>query len=165
MGDAVEQLLRDAVAALPSRASIERGDQVFVLTGATGKIGAAIAQGIFKANVNVPTVSHLVLIVKDETEKLAALDIPRRYATSVAGAQSEALKVDVLVADLAKPASVATCCAGIRKEYPKVDVLINCAAAVSKTRVEVDGLELQFATNVLGSFVLMRELMLAMPRS
>lgn len=104
-----------------------------------------------------------MLIVKDERERVAALDTPRQDATSAAG-RSEALKVDVLVADLARPASVAMCCARIRKEYPRVDVLINCAGAASDSRVEVDGLELQFATNVLGSFVLMRELLPAMPR-
>ena len=42
---------------------------MFVLTGATGQIGAAIAQGLFKANLSVPTVSRLVLIVKDEEER------------------------------------------------------------------------------------------------
>ena len=225
MGDAVEQLLRGAVAGrvgfelvLPSRAlitgGVTHGEKVIVLTGATGEIGGAVARGLLKTHLKMPLVARLVLIVKDESEKDKALDTTRHDDRRTAtGAGAQALDVDVLVADLAVPASIASCCARIRREYQRVDVLINCAAVASKTRVRVDrlgrrdseddtgalgllgswargllgavdaapssdgqpqgtgsametddGLELQFATNVLGSFVLMRELLPAFSR-
>lgn len=219
MGDAAEQLLRTAVAGrasfelvLPSRAltasGMPRGEKVLVLTGATGEIGGAIARGILKAHLKVALVSRLVLIVQDESERRAALDTTRHDVSSssaggaaVRGEAQQAIDVEVLVADLAVPASVAACCARIRRDFPRVDVLISCAAVASKTRVRVDrigrrfeddagvaggaaaaacsdglppqtsalvdaedGLELQFATNVLGGFVLMRELLPAFSR-
>ena len=162
LDDRSEKLLRDAVSArdgfelvLPSRPfTASRPGKVVVLTGATGAIGAAIARGVMEANFITPTVSHLVLVVKEEHggEELAR---PLRGA---------ALQVDVVVADLSRMASVAAAAARIRDAHRRVDVLINCAAVAPPRREEVEGLELQFATNVLAYFVLMRSLLPAMTR-
>ena len=151
--DAEEQL-RDAVKERPGfKLVLPTGatgmpTKVVVLTGATGAIGKAIARDLQSDSTN-PTVSHLVLIVLDEAEG-------ERVAGPLRG---NALKVDVLVADLSRMDSIAKCAKTIRETYAQVDVLMNVAAAAPKTLQIVDGLETQFATNVLGGFVLMRELL------
>ena len=127
--------------------------KIAVLTGSTGAIGEAIAAGIVTANFIAPTVSHLILIVRNKHrgEKIAA---PLR---------SKSLKVEVAIADLSSVASVLECAAAIRSQYPSVDILINNAAVVPLQREEVDGLEMQFAVNVLAYFVLAEALLPAMP--
>lgn len=121
-----------------------------VLTGSTGAIGGAVAAGLASSK----QVSTLALVVRDAAkgERIAA---PLR---------SSSLKVDVVVADLARPASVAECAAHLRDTYGTIHALINNAAIVPPTREEVDGLECQFAVNVVAYLVLMRGLLPAMPQ-
>lgn len=121
-----------------------------VLTGSTGAIGGAVAAGLASSK----QVSTLALVVRDAAkgERIAA---PLR---------SSSLKVDVVVADLARPASVAECAAHLRDTYGTIHALINNAAIVPPTREEVDGLECQFAVNVVAYLVLMRGLLPAMPK-
>ena len=103
-----------------------RDRKVVVLTGATGVIGREIAEGLFRANFAAATVSRLVLIVHNEGEGEAV----------AAPLRSDALRVDVLVADLASMAQVAQCAARIRDMCGTVDVAILNAAAAPKERPE-----------------------------
>lgn len=127
--------------------------KVIVMTGSTGAIGQAIVNGVAFSNRLTKTVSRLILIVRNNYrgERIAE---PLR---------SQALKVDVHIADLSRPSSVAACAASLCEKYPRIDVLVNCAAVAPPRReVTPDGLEESFATNVLAYFVLMRGLLPAM---
>jgi NAD(P)-dependent dehydrogenase (short-subunit alcohol dehydrogenase family) len=68
-----------------------------------------------------------------------------------------------MTADLSSMASVRGLAAAITAKYPRLDVLVNDAAVfVSKRIVTPDGLELMFATNYLGPFLLTRLLLPAL---
>ena len=109
--------------------------KVVVLTGSTGAIGGAIAAGLARSN----QVKLLCLVVRDLSKGEAV----------AARLRSPTLSVEVALADLARPASVAACAASLCQKLGRVDVLINNAATVPRAREEVDGLETQFAVNVL----------------
>jgi len=121
-----------------------------VLTGATGAIGGAIAAGLARSK----QVGTIALVVRDE----------QRGEAIASKLRSSTVKVDVALADLARPASVASCAASLCAKYGKIDVLINNAAVVPEARAEVDGLETQFAVNVLAYHVLARGLLPSMPQ-
>jgi NAD(P)-dependent dehydrogenase (short-subunit alcohol dehydrogenase family) len=62
---------------------------------------------------------------------------------------------DVVGADLSSQASIRQAAAEIQGRYPRLHVLINNAGIISRRReVTVDGLEMQFAVNHLGYFLL-----------
>ena len=122
---------------------------IVALTGATGEIGGAIATGISQHK----HVSTLVLLVRDAT----------RGEQIASKLRSSTLSVEVALADLAKPASIVACAKVLREKFGRIDVLVNNAATVPTTRHEVDGIETQFAVNVLSYFVLMRALLPSMP--
>lgn len=72
-------------------------------------------------------------------------------------------QVSVLELDLASLASVRRAAATVKLQHPKLDVLINNAAGWwQDRRVSPDGIELQWATNVLGPHVLTQELLPAL---
>jgi NAD(P)-dependent dehydrogenase (short-subunit alcohol dehydrogenase family) len=121
-----------------------------VLTGATGAIGGAIARGLAASG----EVGTLALVVRDAA----------RGEALAAQLRSGSLAVRVAVADLVRPASVAACADELRASLGVIDVLINNAAAVPPAREEVDGLEVQWAVNVLSYLVLMTRLLPAMRR-
>jgi len=62
---------------------------------------------------------------------------------------------DPVVADFSRPEEIHRMAADIRSRYKKLDVLINNAGTYQKTRhVTPDGIELTFAVNYLGLFLL-----------
>ena len=150
------QMLPSAYAAARAAAPAhtKKAGKVVVMTGATGEIGGAIAQGMQTANLIAPTVGTLVLLVRNafRGEKIAA---PLRGKT---------MHVDVVVVDLSKPAAVAQCAQALCKALPQIDVLICGAAEVTPTRQEMEGVELQFSTSVLSAFILMTGLLPSMTR-
>ena len=117
--------------------SCRESRSVALVTGATGAIGRAIAARI---------ASHLhyevVLLCRDTSKGQAAVDdIQRRTGNA---------RVRCEVADLARGDSIAALAA--RWEGP-VHVLVNNAATTPRRREETpEGIEVQFATNVLGYF-------------
>lgn len=91
----------------------------------------------------------MVMVSRDEARGKAA----RARVVSDSGNES----TDLMTADLSSPASVRGLAAGFSAKYPKLDILVNDAAIfVSKRVVTQDGLELMFATNYLGPFLLTR---------
>ena len=93
-----------------------------VITGATGVIGGAIADGV----THDAKVTHMVLIGRDarRTEETAA-----RLRSMRAG-----LTVEVELADLSDPGSVVAAAQNICSRIGVVDVLINAAANVPPER-------------------------------
>ncbi len=111
--------------------------RIALVTGATGAIGKAIATGI----AETPGF-EVVLLCRDPAKAdAAAADIRERTG-------NPAVRCEIV--DLSRRASI-TDLAG-RWRGP-VQVLVNNAATTPRSRCETpDGIELQFATNVLGYF-------------
>lgn len=109
---------------------------VAAVTGATGAIGKAIAIQLAAKNI------HVVLITRDPVKSNAAVqDIIKTTGNK---------NVRYELADLSRHASIASLAASW--DGP-LHILINNAAISPPARIETeDGIELQFATNVLGYF-------------
>ena len=115
-------------------------EPVAIVTGANGVIGKAIAAGIAKAGFAV------VMVCRDEKRAARALDEVRRVSGSS--------DVRVELADLSRRESVFALAA---RWQGRLDVLLNNAAIAPRRRSESpEGIELQFATNVLGYLWMMR---------
>jgi NAD(P)-dependent dehydrogenase (short-subunit alcohol dehydrogenase family) len=113
---------------------------VAIVTGANGVIGKAIAAGIAKAGFAV------VMVCRDEKRAARAMDEVRRASGSS--------NVRVELADLSRRESVFALAA---RWQGRLDVLVNNAAIAPRRRSETpEGIELQFATNVLGYLWMVR---------
>jgi NAD(P)-dependent dehydrogenase (short-subunit alcohol dehydrogenase family) len=106
-----------------------------IVTGATGSIGFAIAAGIARERN-----FRVVLVCRDEGRGRRAADAIRR-ATG-----SEAIRYEI--ADLSRDAEVNALAS---RWHEDLHVLVNNAAVAPPRRTTTpEGLELQFATNVMG---------------
>jgi NAD(P)-dependent dehydrogenase (short-subunit alcohol dehydrogenase family) len=109
---------------------------VAVVTGATGGLGKEIARGLVRLGATV------VVGARDE----------RRGAATRAELGD---RVTVLPLDVADQASIRSFAASVRERFPAVHVLVNNAGAWYTDRQQsVDGVELTFATNVVGPYLL-----------
>ena len=113
------------------------GQQVALVTGATGAIGKAIARQIAMKEGYV-----VVLLCRDEQKGLNAVQEIKRDTGSD--------DVWYELADVSRQASIQE----LAGRWPGgLDVLVNNAAVTPRQRQETsEGIELQFATNVLGYF-------------
>jgi retinol dehydrogenase-14 len=114
--------------------------KVCLVTGATGGLGRAVAEGLARRGARV------VLLARDpERGEALRSEIATRTGATV----------ELLPGDLARPASVRHAAALFRAAHDRLDVLVNCAAVFTAQRaVTPDGLETMFATNHLGPFLL-----------
>jgi NAD(P)-dependent dehydrogenase (short-subunit alcohol dehydrogenase family) len=114
-----------------------------LVTGATGAIGGAIARRL------AATPGFRVVIVARDADKAAAAQTALRQATGNPDIHCE-------YADLALQADIR---ALAKRWQGPLHVLINAAAETPRARqVTVEGIERQFATNVLGYFRLIEAL-------
>jgi NAD(P)-dependent dehydrogenase (short-subunit alcohol dehydrogenase family) len=121
----------------------EMKGKVCLVTGASSGIGKATATAMADVGASV------VMVCRDETRGKAA----RAQVVSESGNPS----VDLMLADLSSLASVRGLATEFNARYSKLDVLVNDAAIfTSKRTTTADGLELMFATNYLGPFLLTR---------
>lgn len=110
--------------------------QYAILTGAYGAIGSAIAEGLAKQGFT------LVLAGRD-TDKLEKLTTELKQTTGNNNISYHAL-------DLSRKQEIENFA---RQWDSSLDVLVNNAAATPRNREETpEGIEMQFATNVLGYF-------------
>jgi NAD(P)-dependent dehydrogenase (short-subunit alcohol dehydrogenase family) len=120
--------------------------KICLVTGASSGIGMATCAALSEIDAVV------VMVCRDETRGRAA----RAKVASQSGSQS----ADLMLADLSSPASVRRLAAEFTAKYPRLDLLVNDAATfVSKRVLTPDGLELMFATNYMGPFLLTRLLL------
>lgn len=116
--------------------------RVFLVTGATGAIGKAIAQQL-AANQN----SEVVLVCRDKGKAEQAVN------EIIHSTQNP--KVRYELADLSRYTDIQ---ALAERWVEPLHVLVNNAAVTPPARQETpEGIELQFATNVLGYFWLINE--------
>jgi NAD(P)-dependent dehydrogenase (short-subunit alcohol dehydrogenase family) len=112
-------------------------DKHVLITGPTSGIGRQIATDLGALG------AHLVLACRDKAKGHV---VAREIA-----ARPRAGHVDVIQVDVSSRASVEAFVAVYAARHPPLDVLVNNAGTVQgKRRVSADGIELTFATNVLG---------------
>lgn len=115
--------------------------KVVLLTGASSGLGLASAEGFARLGAAVR------LLVRDERRGEGA------RAEIVARSGNGDVRVDLC--DLSDLEAVRQFVERLRKELPRLDVLVNNAGAlVSERTLSPDGIELTFATNVVGPFLL-----------
>jgi retinol dehydrogenase 12 len=112
-----------------------------LVTGATAGIGQITARELARKGASVVVVGRSLARCKATVEAI-------RQET---GNPS----VDFLVADLSSQADVRKLAGEVQDRYPRIDVLVNNAGAMFTKRLEsVDGIEMTFALNHLGYFLL-----------
>jgi NAD(P)-dependent dehydrogenase (short-subunit alcohol dehydrogenase family) len=112
-----------------------------VITGATSGIGRATAIALSEAGADL-----LLIGRRENIGKALAAKLQRRSGTG---------HVEFLHADISDQKQVRSLAQSIRAKYERLDVLINNAGAKFDTfQKSADGVELTFATNYLGHFLL-----------
>lgn len=115
--------------------------RVVLVTGATGGIGRAAAERFADLGARV-----LLLGRNAEKAETARAEIVAKTGNA---------DVAVVLADLSSLASVRAAVDRITADEPALHVLVNNAGVMSPHReLSADGVELTFATNVLGTYVL-----------
>jgi NAD(P)-dependent dehydrogenase (short-subunit alcohol dehydrogenase family) len=123
-----------------------------LVTGATGGIGRAVATALARDGATVVVVGRSDSRVEDAMRDIRAA-VP-------------AAKLEPLACDLSVQASIRSAARELLSRHDKLDVLVNAAGVFRKERhVTPDGLELTFATNVLGYFLLTNLLLDALERA
>jgi NAD(P)-dependent dehydrogenase (short-subunit alcohol dehydrogenase family) len=113
--------------------------RICIVTGANRGIGRATAEGLAELGATLILVCRRI-----EEGQAVAREIARGRPVP-----------DVVGADLSSQASIRQAAAEIQARYPRLHVLINNAGIIPPRReVTVDGLEMQFAVNHLGYFLL-----------
>jgi NAD(P)-dependent dehydrogenase (short-subunit alcohol dehydrogenase family) len=121
-------------------------DKVCLITGATSGIGQAAALTLAKMGATV--------ILAGRSEKRCQNSITKIKRET--GNQN----VDYLLADLSVQAQVRALAAEFKSRYERLDVLVNNAGAFYAFRqVSADGIEMTFAVNHLGYFLLTKLLL------
>jgi retinol dehydrogenase 12 len=111
-----------------------------LVTGATGAIGKAITGRLAgKENFRV------IMIARNEEKARGVMEDIKRKANSA--------DISYVIADLSRKAQIFELASAIREP---VDVLVNNAADTPRKRTETpEGIEMQFAANVLGYYWMM----------
>ncbi|MGR8997900.1 MAG: SDR family NAD(P)-dependent oxidoreductase [Gammaproteobacteria bacterium] len=125
-----------------SSSTLDSGARVFLVTGATGAIGKAIARQLAKTPG-----FEVVLLCRDKHKAEQAV---KEIADSTGN-----LQVRFELADLSRYGDIRRLA---QRWIGPLHVLVNNAACTPRTRQETpEGIEMQFATNVLGYFRLIDE--------
>lgn len=137
---------------MPDPITVDLSAKTCLVTGATAGIGKEIARGLARLDARVVLACRSV-----DRGRAAKDDIARTTKND---------KVELLEVDLSDQRSIRTAAAKFVAEHEYLHVLINNAGVWTTTRqTSVDGLELTFATNVLGYHLLTRELLPLLEKS
>jgi retinol dehydrogenase-12 len=126
--------------------------RVALVTGATGGIGKAVATSLARQGATVVVVGR---------SKQRAEDAMREIRAAVPTA-----RLEPLACDLSLQASIRSAAHEFLSRHRQLDLLVNSAGVFRKERhVTPEGLELTFATNVMGYFLLTNLLVDALKRA
>ncbi|MCA4132992.1 SDR family NAD(P)-dependent oxidoreductase [Arthrobacter sp. M4] len=126
--------------------------RIALVTGAAGGLGKAIAKALAREGATVVVVGR---------SKARAEEAVRDISEAVPDA-----KLEPLACDLSSQASIRSAALEFLSRHEQLDVLVNAAGVFRKARhVTADGLELTFATNVMGYFLLTKLLLDALKRA
>jgi NAD(P)-dependent dehydrogenase (short-subunit alcohol dehydrogenase family) len=121
-------------------------NKIVLITGATSGIGFQTALALAKIGAQI--------IVTGRSPKTA-----EDAVTKIKSASGNS-RVNFLLADLIKQAEIRALVETFKQKYPRLDVLINNAGlAASQKELTTDGIESNFAVNVVGPFLLTHLLM------
>ena len=116
-------------------------NKICLITGANSGIGKETAIALAKKGATV------VMICRDQSRGEEA----RRDIIEQSGNQA----VELLIADMSSQQSIRTVAAEFQSKYDALHILVNNAgAAIGKRQESVDGIEMTFALNHLGYFLL-----------
>lgn len=112
-----------------------------LITGATGGIGKHTALTLAQMG------AHVLVTGRSEASGQEAVAEIKRLSGNE--------KVDLLLCDVSKQQDIVSLASEVKANYERLDVLINNAgSAVSQRLTSADGLELNFAVNVIAPFLL-----------
>ncbi len=115
--------------------------KVCLITGATSGMGEATARALVQMGATV------IVVGRDSQRGVATLDRIKEAAP--------AAQVEFMLADLSSQAQIRQLAQEFKRKYSRLDVLVNNAGALFARRQEsVDGIEMTFALNHLGYFLL-----------
>jgi NAD(P)-dependent dehydrogenase (short-subunit alcohol dehydrogenase family) len=121
-------------------------DKLVVVTGPTSGVGTEIAMQLAAAG------AAIVLACRDVRKGEATAEAIRR--------RTGAKKLSVMHVDASSQGSIRDFAGRVKRTCTRLDVLVNNAGVYLPRRQQsVDGIELTFATNVLGYHLLTRELL------
>lgn len=124
---------------IPKYASMER--PLILVTGSTDGIGKATAAGLAAGG------ARLIIHGKDEKKG----KIVQKELEAVAGGKHP----DLFIADFTRQDQIREMAADLATRYSRLDVLVNNVGIYRKTRhVTMEGIEMTFAVNYLGPFLL-----------
>lgn len=130
----------------------EMKDKVCLITGATSGIGRAASNALAEMGMS------LILVGRNEGRAQAVL---RQIREGIGNRNVEFIR-----ADLSSQREVRELAEKIRSRHERLDIMINNAGARFSEYLEsVDGIELTFATNHLGAFLLTIHLLELLKRS
>jgi len=139
-------------AGYPRVTAPDLGGRTILLTGASSGIGLEAAVKLASAG------AEMVLVARDPAKAAATLDEVRRRSGKTA--------VSTLCCDFASPAAIRQLAADFTASHRRLDVLVNNAGTVNPTRrLTEGGVELTFAVNHLGYFLLTQLLLDLLARS
>ena len=116
-------------------------EKIILITGATSGIGKQTALTLAKMG------AQIIVTGRSEKSGLEAVDEIKRSSGNTA--------VDLLLADLSKQADIKSLAVQVKEKYDRLDVLINNAGlAASSRQITEEGVESNFAVNVVGPFLL-----------
>jgi NAD(P)-dependent dehydrogenase (short-subunit alcohol dehydrogenase family) len=130
----------------PKASAGGRARRVCIVTGANSGIGKATAMALASAGATVVMVCRN----RERGEKAAQEVVGRTGNTNV----------HVELADLSVQAAIRALAQSLSARFPQVDVLVHAAGATFfERRLSVDGIEMNWAVNVLAPFLLTRLLL------
>jgi NAD(P)-dependent dehydrogenase (short-subunit alcohol dehydrogenase family) len=120
--------------------------KICLVTGGTAGIGLVTARSLAEQGAQV------IVVGRDRRRGEAATAAPGGYRPGAA--------VTFVAADLSDQGDIRRLAGDLRDRHPRLDVLVNNAGAMfGRRRLSADGIEMTFALNHLGYFLLTHELL------